>query len=361
LKILIIAPENTVGTLNLWKKAHEAHGNECTFITLYPTKHDYDQGICLNLPLVKANPLYMIGRHQYYKLVRGGKGDYQKKEGYPPVWEPNSFLERNYFQFRDWLWSFKVEKAIEEYGLLEYDIIHLDWGLEFYRDCRFVKRLKKAGKPIVCTYHGQDLRTRGVIPAIDKASNLNVTSELDLLKKHPDIQYLFLPFDTKQHQPSFKMNETIRICHSPTNRYYKGSETIIPICEKLAERENVEFVLIENMPHATTQKIKQSCDILIDQIHNRGGWGYGMNSVEALSMGLCCVTELVDEYVDFIPDHPFVNVNGDNLKEMLEELVINPEKIMEHRKKGREWIIKDHDIRNTSEVLYGYYKDRGLI
>ena len=137
--------------------------------------------------------------------------------------------------------------------------------------------------------------------------------------------------------------------------------TIIPICEKLAERGNVEFVLIENMPHAATQKIKQSCDILIDQIHNRGGWGYGMNSVEAMSMGLCCVTELVDEYIEFIPDHPFVNVNGDNLKEMLEGLVINPEKIMEHRKKGREWIIKYHDIRNTSEVLYGYYKDRGLI
>jgi glycosyltransferase involved in cell wall biosynthesis len=120
-------------------------------------------------------------------------------------------------------------------------------------------------------------------------------------------------------------------------------------------------VLIENLPNTEAQRIKQSCDILIDQVHNRGGWGYGMNSVEALSMGLCCVTELVDEYVDFIPDHPFVNVNGDNLKEMLEELVINPEKIMEHRKKGREWIIKYHDIRNTSEVLYGYYKDRGLI
>lgn len=361
MKILIIAPENTVGTLSLWKQAHEARGNECTFITLYPTKHDYESGICLNLPFVNANPLYMKSRHQYYKLTRGGKGDYQGKEGFPPIWEPNSFLEKKYFQFRDWFWSYKVEKAIEEHGLLDYDIIHLDWGLEFYRDGRFVKRLQEAGKPIVCTYHGQDLRTRGVIPEIDSASNLNVTSELDLLKKHPDIQYLFLPFDTKQHQPTFKINETIRICHSPTDRYYKGSETIIPICEKLAERDNVEFVLIENMPHAKTQKIKQSCDILIDQIHNRGGWGYGMNSVEALSMGLCCVTELVNEYVEFIPDHPFVNVNGDSLKETLEGLVANPGKIMEHRIKGREWIIKYHDLHNTSKVLYRYYKDRGFV
>ena len=89
MKILYIAPENTVGTLSLWKEAHEARGNECTFITLYRTKHDYDPGICLNLPLVKANPWYMQGRHRYYQLARGGKGDYQEKEGCPPELKPN--------------------------------------------------------------------------------------------------------------------------------------------------------------------------------------------------------------------------------------------------------------------------------
>ena len=32
MKILYIAPENTVDTLNLWKKSHEKRGNECIFI-----------------------------------------------------------------------------------------------------------------------------------------------------------------------------------------------------------------------------------------------------------------------------------------------------------------------------------------
>ena len=213
----------------------------------------------------------------------------------------------------------------------------------------------------MCTYNGQDLRTRGVIPAIDAASSLNLTSELDLLKKHPDIKYLFLPFDTKQHQPDYTMSETIRICHSPTDRYYKGSETIIPICEDLAKRNNVEFVLIENLPNTEAQRIKQSCDILIDQVHNRGGWGYGMNSVEALSMGLCCVTELIPEYVDFIPDHPFVNVTGETLHDSLLELIENPDKIMEYKKKSRVWVVKYHDLYQTGEFLYGYYKERGIV
>jgi spore maturation protein CgeB len=86
-----------------------------------------------------------------------------------------------------------------------------------------------------------------------------------------------------------------------------------------------------------------------------------MNSVEALSMGLCCVTELVDEYVNFIPDHPFINSNGDNLKETLEDLIVNPDKIKEHKKIGQEWVIANHDMQNTADVLYSYYKDQGIV
>lgn len=362
MRILYLSPENTVGTLNLWKQAHEARGNECVFITLYPTKHGYDPGICLNLPLVKANSFYMQGRHAYYQFAKGEGGDYKEKEGHPPIWAPNSFLEAKYFQFRDWLWSGTVEKAINDHDLYGFDVVHLEWGLEFYRDARFVKKLKEKEIPIVCTYHGQDLRTRGVIQEINELSSLNVTSELDLLQRHPDLQYLFLPYDTSQHKPLISVNETIRICHSPTDRYYKGSETIIPICEQLAkDLDHVEFVLIENMPHAEAQNLKASCDILIDQVHNRGGWGYGMNSVEALSMGLCCVTELIDEYVDFIPDHPFVNVNENNLYDSLRTLVNDKEGLLTHKKRSRAWVIKYHDMHNTIEVLYKYYNERGIV
>ena len=359
MKILYISPENTVGVLCSWKRAHEAKGNECTFITLYKSKHKYDPGICLNLPLINTSSWYLGGRNLYYQMFRGKMGDHKEKDGYPPVWEPNTKLEKMYFQFRDWLWHFTVEPAIESLGLMDYDIIHLEWGLEFYRDGRFVNRLAEAEKPIVCTYHGQDMRTRGVISKIDSVSSLNVTSELDLLKRHPNIYYLFLPFNSKEFSPDYQIRDKIRICHSPTNRHYKGSDTIIPICETLEqENKNVEFVLIENKPYDETLRIKQSCDILVDQVHNRGGWGYGMNSIEALSMGLCCVTELVPEYIDFIPDNPFVNVNSDTLKNKLQELVENPNKILEHKKYSKEWVIKYHDLHNTVDSLYEYYSER---
>ena len=170
-----------------------------------------------------------------------------------------------------------------------------------------------------------------------------------------------ITYNIQNNIPSFKMNDPIRICHSPTDRYYKGSEVIIPICEELAKKSNVEFVLIENTPYEETQKIKRSCDILIDQVHNRGGWGYGMNSIEALSMGLCCVTELIPDYVDFIPDHPFINVTGKTIYESLLNLIKNPNKIMEYKEKGRSWVVKHHDMHNVVKKLYYYYNENNWV
>tara|TARA_B100002052_G_scaffold114068_1_gene105055 strand:- start:1063 stop:2109 length:1047 start_codon:yes stop_codon:yes gene_type:complete len=342
--------------MSLWKKAHEMNGNQCDFITFYKNPKQHDAGICLDLPMISTDPWYLKIRHQYYKVFRGDSGDYKEKEGTPPIWTPHSVFEKSYFIFRDWVWQNYIESAIDKYKLFDYDIYHFEWGLDFYRDCRFAKKLSKAGKPIICTYHGQDMRTRGVIKEMDEISNLNLTSELDLLKKHPNINYLFLPYDTSSFTGRNTISSPLRVCHSPTNRYYKGSDDIIEICSGLDRDGLIEFVLIEDKTQQEVIKIKQSCDIYVDQIHNRGGWGYGMNSIESLSMGLICLTELIKEYQDFIPDHPFVNVNKQNLKEKILELTKTPELLFKKKIKSRDWVVKYHDIFSVSQSLYSYYK-----
>ena len=127
----------------------------------------------------------------------------------------------------------------------------------------------------------------------------------------------------------------------------------------MVEEKGIEFVLIEDRSFDEAQKIKRTCDILIDQVYNRGGWGYGMNSVEALSMGLCCVTELPPKYVRFIPDHPFINVDAPSLYNILSELITNKDKIIEQKKKSITWVNKYHNYKNTSNILYSYYKHLG--
>jgi len=196
---------------------------------------------------------------------------------------------------------------------------------------------------------------------MDEISDLNLTSELDLLKKHPNINYLFLPYDTSFYLDKKTISSPLRVCHSPTNRYYKGSDDIIEICSGLEEDGLIEFVLIEGKTQQEVIKIKQSCDIYIDQIHNRGGWGYGMSSIESLSMGLVCLTELVREYQDFIPDHPFINVKKQNLREKILDLINNQELLYNKKVKSREWVVKYHDISNVSKSLYSFYEKNSWI
>ena len=74
MKILYISPENTVGTLGLWKRAHESRGNECTIITLYDSKYHNNESVCLNLPMIKSNDFYINCRYMI-----GAKAEYLKE------------------------------------------------------------------------------------------------------------------------------------------------------------------------------------------------------------------------------------------------------------------------------------------
>ena len=205
------------------------------------------------------------------------------------------------------------------------------------------------------------MRTRGVMKNIDKISNLNLTSELDLLNKHPNINYMFLPFDTGEYDVNTNISDPVRVCHSPTNRYYKGSDDIINICNKLHNKGEIEFILIENKTQEEVIDIKKTCDVYIDQIYNRGGWGYGMSSVESLSLGLVCLTELVDEYQKFIPDHPFIIITKESLEEDIRSLIQNKKKLLNKKNNSREWVEKYHDITNVANSLYLYYSKNSWI
>ena len=252
-------------------------------------------------------------------------------------------------------------KTVDDFDLLNFDVYHFESGMDFFKDSSFAKKVKKQGKKIVCHYHGEDLRTRGAMPELDAISDLNLTSEVDLLGKHPNINYLFLPFDTDSFTTKHKLNNPVRVCHAPTNRYYKGSAAIIAICKKLVSDGIIVFDLIENLPHQEALKRKLEGDIFIDQIGDKGGWGYGMNSVESLSMGICTLTMLNETYQNFIPNHPFVNVDETNLENKLLFLINNPEQIKIHGNKGKKWVVQKHHYANVGEKLYEYYQKDGIV
>ena len=119
--------------------------------------------------------------------------------------------------------------------------------MDFFRDLRFAKELKKRGKKIVCCYFGSDLRTRGIFKELDEMSDLNLTVEFDHLEMHDNINYYLFPFDDKEYEIKKKNNKKIKIIHSPTNRIFKGTDKIINVINEIEKERQIEFILLENM------------------------------------------------------------------------------------------------------------------
>ena len=239
---------------------------------------------------------------------------------------------------------------LQDIDIANVDVIQLDGGLEFYRDGRIVQKLKQAGKKIICCYTGSDLRVRGVMPAIDKISDLNVTVEFDHILFHPNIHHVFFPFDIKQFKlVEFPTRGTIRIGHAPTNRLAKGTDRIIVELKRLQKFHALEIVLIENLSYEKALQLKATCDIFIDQI---GDLGYGINSLEALAMGIPVATSLARDFSKFYPDNPFIEITAYTFGSQLIPVLSNPELRRKIRKRGRKWVKKYHDAKNVTKKVH---------
>jgi len=357
LKILHIAPLNFAGVPYDFYKMHNACGDQSRIVTLHKNERVFPEDICLDFPLPNQT-LAKILRRKKIQLLE------EKERDTAHYFEFRNTFEKSYYRVYDFLIQPKIEKSISDFSLNDFDIIHYDGGLDFYRDSRQALKWKKQGKKIVCCYYGSDLRIRGLINELDEISDLNITSEYDHLALKKDLKYLFYPYDVSE-LPTNKerINETIKIVHSPTNRKYKGTELIISVIDKVKKERKIEFLLIENMDRNKLLDIKSGCDISIDQVGGKmGGTGYGKAGLETLAMGIPTITNMTKDYSDWLPENPFVVANNfDELYKSLIELIDNEKYRIENGKKGIEWVKKYHSFESVNENLMKLYREKGII
>ena len=359
LRILHLCDQNWVSTASTFVKYHRKFGNHSRMVTLSRCRGEFEEDICLDLPLVRGNRLDMALK----RVVNLAHRNAPKIDdaGGVRVWKPRSGFESFLFNLRDTLWGPRIYSGIERHDLLNFDIYHLESGSGFFRDSRIIKKLKAMGKRIVCYYLGTDLRDRGVIPEIDALSDLNITTEFDHLALHPGLRFSFLPFETGAFAVREKENERLRICHAPRNRLFKGTERIIEACRRMEERHGLELVLIEGKTHAEALRLKMTCDIAIDQIGDVGGTGYGVNSLETLSMGIPTLTSFTPEFDAFLADHPFIVVNHDNIAEKLEQVILDRDLRLRKGREGRAFVEKYHEAGKVVESIYAMYEELGWV
>ncbi|HEY5533716.1 MAG TPA: hypothetical protein VIL99_02065 [Ignavibacteria bacterium] len=346
MKILHIAPQNFAGIPFDFVKMHRKNGIESHLITLYKNTLNFEEDICLNLPLKTGK---IANKWRNSKINTAGNNELR-------YCKPKNIAEQIYFRLRDFKNKDVIEKYIKEFNLLNYDIYHFDGGMDLFRDVRFARQLKEMGKKIICCYFGSDLRSRGVFKELDKISDLNITVEFDHRSIHPDIHYIYFPFDTESYKFKLNKNKILNIIHSPTNRLFKGTNKIISIIEDLKKEIEINFILAEKMDRSKVLELKSQCDLAIDQVGGLfGGTGYGKNSIENLSMGIPTITEFTKEYLKFIDENPFIHSNIDSLKDTIINLHNNREILGDLAFKGREWVEKTHSFNAVNQKLNELY------
>lgn len=355
MRILHIAPFNIAGVPITLVKAERKRGHHSRLVTLGRDARNYEEDICLDLPFLNFWGT-RLAKRMFSHPSKLAISNQRKVPGKTPLkWEPAGWPESTLVGFREWFWKSKVEKLIKDIDFWNFDVYQLDGGMEFFRNGQTIKRLKTAGKKIICCYTGSDLRTRGVIAAVDAAADLNVTFEFDHLQLHPNIEHVFFPFDAKDYEiPPDQDAHPVKIGHAPTNRQAKGSDIIIAAITDLQLDYAVELVLIENLPHSQALQRKSQCQIFVDQI---GELGYGINSLESLAMGISTCSSLAPGFEKKYPDHPFVVIDEGNIKQKLRELIQNERLRHSKGQAGRVWVKVHHD---SEKVVQKIHKLAGL-
>ncbi len=360
MKILHVAPLNVAGVPFCMMDMQRRSGFEARLVTLHQSDFSFPEDICLHIPL-PHHPIAQWWRSSKQRQMSSAAHRSDKPDIYLPLHGPKNFFERAYFLLDDRRRESIVRRAIEEYGLNDFDIIHYDGGLDFFRDCRLAKQWKNQGKKIVCHYMGSDLRVRGIDRTMDTLSDLNLTNESDHLLRHSNIHYIYIPFDADAVPMRTAENKRLRIVHSPTNRAMKGTEFILPVMDAVTKVRDVEFVLVENALHNEVIRIKESCDLAIEQVGNLGGTGYGRNSLETLAMGIPTVTEMTPDYAAWLPENPFVLSNREKLYESVLDLIDNVDLREGLKERGRRWVVKYHSYPAVHQRLMDLYREHHII
>lgn len=361
MKILHLCDQNWVGMASAFVAAHRRAGNEARLVTMARCVNEFDEDITLDLPLLQGTPWHMKLKRAMSALYGGRAKFVREARTGVPVWAPRGPLERAFFTLREEvLWKPRVTRAIREHALDTFDLYHLESGVEFFRDARFLKKVKARGARVVCYYLGTDLRDRGVIPAIREISDLNLTCEWDHLRLDPSLEYFFIPFEVGAVEFRPPPTDRLRIAHAPRNRAIKGTDLILAAIERARARgAAIELDLIEGVTHAEAMRRKRAANLVIDQVGDHGATGYGMNSLEAFAMGIPCMTSMEPEYERFLADHPFLVTRPETLEAQLADLAREPAKLAERARRGREWVERVHGADQVVARLYSRYRERG--
>lgn len=158
---------------------------------------------------------------------------------------------------------------------------------------------------------------------------------------------------TKYPDPGKK---SVTIVHAPSNRGFKGTSYVHEAIEKLKEKYDIEYILVEEMTQDEAFKEYLKADIIVDQII---GGTYGVFAIEAMGMGKPVITYITDKMRKTFPDElPIVSASPLTIESEIEKLILDGQRRHNLGVKGRKYIETYHDCRKNAKILARIYEGK---
>jgi len=286
--------------------------------------------------------------------------------------------------FRKALYKFFLHAA------KEYDIFHFHSNISLFSQWlghfKDLEILKKAGKKIVVSYWGCDIRTKSgnskykyntcfaCKAACEEEKKLfsrdTFAKYADLVIAHMPELYEYAPpgsvrlpsfIDTDYWESSHcdrPKSNVFKIFHPFGNNAVRGdvrgTEMIENAVDQLnKEGFNIEFLFFDKVPHSRMREYYEKADLVIEQLM----YGtYGLTAIEAMALEIPVMGYIRDKYKKYYSDKiPIIDANPETITDVLRRTIQNKNDLAEIGKRGREFVVKYHDSKKIANRLISHY------
>ena len=166
-------------------------------------------------------------------------------------------------------------------------------------------------------------------------------------------------------QPPFSIDGKIVIFHgiNRVNYFKKGNDYFEAALSMIQKKysSKIEIITVESLPYAEYISAYNSAHILLDQVFS---FDQGYNALEAMAKGKVVFTGAETEFLECYnlkEDEVCINAlpDVDYLFRKLEELILNPKKLIAISKNARNFIEKEHNYISVAEKYLTAWETAG--
>lgn len=145
------------------------------------------------------------------------------------------------------------------------------------------------------------------------------------------------------------------VMHVPSLPIVKGTPAVEAAVAALAQKFDFEYRSMTGVTYDKAMQAMAECDIYVDQLVLGV---FGLAAIQAMAYGKPVVCYMLPAMRAALPDMPIIDATQENLPEVLERLIKNPQLRYEIGLKSRAWVEQHHNAHKIAGELIKIYTER---